>query len=100
MKEPLVPQPLECLRLTCPPENGVVEEGEFHLRVVLQGSPAPRSRHVDVGHVERDMDCQEGLGRVPHLATKPQKEGYAPSSEVSSDSEHSLRAGTSDKPVF
>lgn len=94
MKEPLLPEPLERLRLTCPPENGVVEEGELHLRVVLQGSPAPRGRHVDVGHVERDMDCQEGLGRVPHLAIKPQKGGYAPSSEVRGDSEHSLCVGT------
>lgn len=75
MKEPLISQPLECPRLTCPPEHGVVEEGELHLRVVLQGSPAPRRRHVDVGHVQRHVDCQEGLGRIPHLAIKPQKGG-------------------------
>lgn len=92
----IFPQPLECLRLTCPPENGVIEEGELHLCVVLQGSPAPRRRHVDVGHVQRDMDCQEGLGRVPYLAIKPQRGGYAPSSEVRDDSEHSLCVGTSD----
>lgn len=55
------------LVLTRPPENRVVEEGELHLGVMLQRRPAPRRRHVDVGHVERDLHCQEGLRRVPDL---------------------------------
>lgn len=53
--------------LTCPPEHGVVEERELHLSVMLQRGPAPRCRHVDVGHVERHLHRQEGLSRVPDL---------------------------------
>ena len=52
---------------TCSPEDGVVEEGELHLCVVLQRGPATRSGDVDVGHVERNLHRQERLGRVPHL---------------------------------
>lgn len=52
---------LMCLVLTCPPEHGVVEERELHLGVVLQRCPASRCCHVDVGHVERNLHCQERL---------------------------------------
>lgn len=55
------------LHVTCPPEHRVVEEGELHLRVVLQRGPAAGRRHVDVGHVQRHLHRQEGLGRVSHL---------------------------------
>lgn len=34
---------------------------------MLQRSPASRCRHVDVGHVERNLHCQEGLSRVTNL---------------------------------
>lgn len=55
------------LILTCPPEHGVVEEGELHLCVMLQRGPASRRRHIDVGDVERNLHRQEGLSRVPNL---------------------------------
>lgn len=59
---------------TCPPEHGVVEEGELHLRVMLQRGPASRRRHVDVGHVERNLHRQEGLSRVPDLEEQPRRQ--------------------------
>ncbi|TNN29964.1 hypothetical protein EYF80_059885 [Liparis tanakae] len=35
--------------------------------------PASRRRHVDVGHVERNLHRQEGLGRVPDLQGQQQQ---------------------------
>lgn len=55
------------LVLTCPPQHGVIEERELHFSVMLQGGPAPRCCHVDVGHVEGNLHRQEGLSRVPNL---------------------------------
>lgn len=55
------------LILTCPPEHGVVEERKLHLCVMLQRGPASWRRHIDVGHVERNLHRQEGLSRVPNL---------------------------------
>lgn len=53
--------------LTCSPEHRVIEKGELHLSVVFKGRPASWSSNVDVGHVERNLHRQKGLGRVPHL---------------------------------
>jgi hypothetical protein len=44
---------------TCSPENRVIEEGELHLSVMLQGGPAPGGCHIDVGHIQRHMHRQE-----------------------------------------
>lgn len=53
--------------ITCPPEHSVIEEGELHLCVMLQRGPATGRRHIDIGHIQRDLHRQEGLGRVSHL---------------------------------
>lgn len=58
---------------TGPPEHRVVEEGELHLRVVLQRGPASGGRYVDVGDEERNLHGQEGLGRVTNLKTTLKK---------------------------
>lgn len=58
---------IETYGLTCPPEHGVVEERELHLSVMLQRGPTSRCRHVDVRHVEGNLNRQEGLSRVPNL---------------------------------
>lgn len=42
---------------TCPPEHSIIEEGELHLCVVLEGGPASRCCHIDVGHIERNLHC-------------------------------------------
>ena len=55
------------LILTRPPEHSVVEERKLHLCVMLQRGPASWCRHIDVGHVERNLHRQEGLSRVPNL---------------------------------
>lgn len=42
---------------TCPPQHSIIEERELHLCVVLEGGPASRRGHIDVGHIERNLHC-------------------------------------------
>lgn len=42
---------------TCPPQHSIIKEGELHLGVVLEGGPASRSCHINVGHIERNLHC-------------------------------------------
>lgn len=55
--KPILLYPFKCLRPTRPPENSIVEKGELHLCVMLKRSPTSRRCHVNIGHIEWDVDC-------------------------------------------